>query len=107
MEHTFTEANFDADVLGSAVPVLVDFWAPWCGPCRMMSPLVEELAAEIEETTLKVGKCNVDENGAIAMKYGIMSIPSFIVFKNGQPLEPIVGSMEKDHLREEVMKRLK
>ncbi len=72
-----------------------------------MGPMIEELAGEIDEATLKVGKCNVDENGTIAQKYGIMSIPSFIVFKNGQPLEPIVGSMEKDRLRDEVMKRIK
>ena len=85
MEYRFTEENFDAEVLGSDTPVLVDFYADWCGPCKMMMPVVEKMA-EAYEGKVKVGKLNVDENNAIAAKYGIMSIPSFIVFKNGEVL---------------------
>lgn len=106
MEYTFTDANFDADVLGSATPVLVDFWAPWCAPCRVMSPIVEELANEFGETQLKVGKLNVDENGNTAMKYNVMSIPTFIVYKGGQVAEEIRGSMDKDALKERLMKHV-
>lgn len=104
MEHTFTDANFDADVLKSAVPVLVDFWAPWCGPCRTMGPIIEQIAEEVDGGKLKVGKMNVDENGATPQTYGIMSIPTFIVFKGGQVVEQISGSMEKADLLDRVMK---
>ena len=106
MENTFTDANFEAEVLKSPAPVLVDFWAPWCGPCRTMSPMVEELAEEIDSATLKIGKCNVDENGEAAQTYGIMSIPTFLVFKGGQVVEQMSGSMEKQTLKERVMKHV-
>lgn len=96
MEHVFTDENFEEEVLKSTVPVLVDFWAPWCGPCRMTSPIIEELAGEIDETKLKIGKMNVDDNGAMAMKYGIMSIPNFIVFKGGVVDQQFVGGMGKE-----------
>lgn len=106
MEHIFTVDNFEAEVLKSDTPVLVDFWAPWCGPCRMMGPLVEQISDEVESTQLKVGKCNVDENGALAMTYGIMSIPAFFVFKNGAIVDQIVGSMDKEALKERVLKHV-
>jgi len=99
MEHIFTDATFETDVLKSDVPVLVDFWAPWCAPCRVMGPIIEELSNEIDSAKLKVGKLNVDENGATSMKYNVMSIPTFIVFKNGEVAEQISGSMEKDALK--------
>lgn len=106
MEHTFTDANFEADVLQSTVPVLVDFWAPWCAPCLVMGPIIEEIATEIDGAKLKIGKLNVDENGETAMRYNVMSIPTFIVYKNGQVAEEIRGSMEKAALLERVMKHV-
>lgn len=106
MEHIFTDANFEEEVLKSPTTVLVDFWAPWCGPCRMMAPIVEALADETDAATLKIGKCNVDENGQSAQTYGIMSIPTFLVFKGGQVVEQIAGSMEKEALKERVMKHV-
>ena len=83
METVFTSANFDADVLGSEIPVVVDFFATWCGPCRMMAPVIEELAEEYDGK-VKIGKLDVDENSDIAARYGVMSIPTIILFKNGE-----------------------
>jgi thioredoxin 1 len=96
MEYIFSEANFNEEVLRSKEPVFVDFWAPWCGPCQMMGPMVEELAKEYEGKAIKIGKCNVDENGDVAMQYNIMSIPSFIVFKDGKPVDQVVGGVQKE-----------
>lgn len=90
------EANFQAEVLESEKTVLVDFWAPWCGPCQMMGPVVEEIASENQD--IKVCKVNVDENPSLASKYGIMSIPNFIVFKNEQPAAQTVGACQKADL---------
>ena len=94
MEYRFTEENFDAPVLGSDTPVLVDFYADWCGPCKMMMPVVEKMA-EAYDGKIKIGKLNVDENNAIAGKYGVMSIPSFMVFKNGEVVNSSTGAMSQ------------
>ncbi|MBP5157377.1 MAG: thioredoxin [Treponema sp.] len=89
------ESNFTHEVLESDVPVLVDFWAPWCGPRKMMGPVLEEVATEVAGKA-KVGKVNVDDSPDLAQKYGIMSIPNFIVFKGGQPAGQQVGAVPKD-----------
>ncbi len=98
-EITLTSENFQAEVLNSGIPVLVDFWAGWCGPCQMMGPVVEELARE-SDGSYKVGKVNVDEQGELARQYGIMSIPAFFVFKNGEAVKSSVGAQSKDGLLE-------
>lgn len=90
---TITKANFDELVLHSSKPVLLDFWAPWCGPCRMVAPLVEELAGERED--ILVGKVNVDEEIELAMQFGVASIPTLIVMKNGQAVAKAVGYRPK------------
>jgi thioredoxin 1 len=94
----FTESNFKQEVLSSDKPVLVDFWATWCGPCRMIAPLIEELAREYE-TRVKVGKLDVDESGQVASQYGIMSIPTLMLFKNGKVIEQVVGALGKSELK--------
>lgn len=101
----FTQGNWNDEVAKSGTPVLVDFWAVWCGPCRMIAPIVEELAGEYEGQ-LKVGKLNVDENPDVAGKYGVMSIPTLMVFKNGEPAERIVGFMPKRELKQRVDRAL-
>lgn len=95
----FTDADFESEVLGSSQPVLVDFWAEWCGPCRMLTPTVEELASELGESA-NIGKLNVDENPETAAKYGINSIPSVLVFKDGELLETLVGVHSKQRYLE-------
>ncbi|SDA65980.1 thioredoxin [Butyrivibrio sp. INlla18] len=97
MEYKFTEANFNEEVLGSDIPVLVDFYADWCGPCKMMMPVVEKMA-EVYDGKIKVGKVNSDEENALAAKYGIMSIPSFLIFKNGEVVDSATGAMPADAL---------
>ena len=88
-----TKENFQQEVIQSSVPVLIDFWAPWCGPCRMMSSVVDEIAAE--RTDIKVGKCNVDEQMEIAGMMRVMSIPTLVLFRNGQPVGRMVGARPK------------
>ncbi len=90
--------NFDKVVLQSKIPVLVDFWAPWCGPCRMVAPLIEELAEEYEGR-ISFGKVDVDQDSKIASKYGIMSIPTLLIFKKGEPISHIVGFRPKEELK--------
>jgi thioredoxin 1 len=94
---TFTDAGFDGDVLKSDVPVLVDFWAEWCGPCRMMAPTVDAVANDYAGR-LKVGKLNVDENGGTAMRYQIRGIPTLLLFKDGQVVEQRVGAVGKSEV---------
>ena len=95
-----TDNNFTAEVLESPQPVLVDFWAPWCGPCRIIAPHLEELDSERDD--LKVVKINTDENPETAAKYGIMSIPTLILFKNGQVAKQVVGALPKARLQQEL-----
>jgi len=102
---TGTDANFDAEVLKSPLPVLVDFWASWCGPCLMIAPVVEELA-ETYKGKLKVVKMNVDENGQTPQTYGIMFIPTLILFKGGEPKEKIDGVQPKSKLIEIISKHI-
>lgn len=101
MAKHFTDASWDTDVLQSDKPVLVDFWAEWCGPCRMIGPLVEELATEYEGKAL-IGKLNVDENPGVATKYGIRSIPTLLVFKGGEIVDKIVGAVPKSMLAQKI-----
>jgi thioredoxin 1 len=105
MEKQITDASFDAEVLKAKQPVLIDFWAPWCGPCRTVEPMVDELAKELEGKAI-VGKVNVDENNKYAGQYGVMSIPTFLIFKNGEVVDQITGVTNKEELKERVEKHI-
>ncbi|HEY2771810.1 MAG TPA: thioredoxin [Solirubrobacteraceae bacterium] len=96
-----TDTNFQAEVIESEIPVLVDFWAPWCGPCRMVAPVVEEIAQE-RAGELKVVKMNTDENQQTALSFNIMSIPTLILFRNGQPAKTVIGAYPKRKLEAEL-----
>ena len=96
-----TDSNFQAEVLESEVPVLVDFWAPWCGPCRRVAPVVEEIAKE-RDGALKVVKLNTDENQQTAVQYNVMSIPTLILFRHGQPAKTVIGAYPKARLEAEL-----
>jgi len=101
MEIIFTDQNFEAEVLKNDLPVLVDFFAIWCGPCQMMAPAIEELSKQLDGK-IKVGKLNVDENPICAQKYGIMSIPTLILFKDGQVNKTLFGFKNKDEILKEI-----
>ncbi len=103
MSKVFTTENFQEEVIGSELPVLVDFWAVWCGPCQMVGPVIEELAEELEGKVV-VGKVNVDENQELAQEYSVMSIPTIIVFKDGKEVGKVLGAVGKDQLLELVSK---
>ncbi|MBV9467479.1 MAG: thioredoxin [Solirubrobacterales bacterium] len=96
-----TDNNFQAEVLEAEVPVLVDFWAPWCGPCRMVAPVVEEIAKERADE-LKVVKLNTDENQNTAVQFNVMSIPTLILFRHGQPVKTVIGAYPKRRLESEL-----
>jgi len=100
------DSNFENEVLKSELPCLVDFWAEWCGPCQMVGPIVEEIAKEYEGK-LKVGKLDVDQNSQIAAKYGIMSIPSLLIFNDGKVVDQIVGAVPKKQFVERIEKIVK
>jgi len=104
-ELEITEQNFEAEVLKSATPVLIDFWAEWCGPCKILSPTVEELAQEYTGK-LKVGKVNVDEQGNLAMRYNVMSIPTLKFFKAGNVVGELVGAAPKSTIEAEIKKHV-
>ncbi len=99
-EKTITKANFETEVINSQIPVLVDFWATWCGPCRMLAPVIEELADELAGS-VTVGKVNVDDEPELAMRFGVASIPTVILFKNGQAEKISVGYKTKEQLKSE------
>ena|SRR3989344_3828619 len=98
-EVVLSDESFASEVLQSTVPVLVDFWAPWCGPCRIQGPIVEELAKEMDASKVKIGKLNVDDHSATASQYGILSIPTLAIFKGGQVVEQFVGVQAKETLK--------
>ncbi|HBR80532.1 MAG: lpbca thioredoxin [Candidatus Uhrbacteria bacterium GW2011_GWE2_45_35] len=103
-ELNLTAQNFDQTILQSDKPIFVDFWAPWCGPCRMMGPIVEELALEMENVL--VAKVNVDEETEVAQRFNILSIPTFMVFKGGQPVDQFSGAMSKEVMKERIERSL-
>ena len=100
MANAVTEQTFEQEVLGSEQAVLVDFWAEWCGPCHAIAPVLDQIAAERDE--LKVVKLNIDEQPAVAQRYGVMSIPTLILFKNGEPAAAAVGAMPKSMLEQKL-----
>lgn len=100
-----TESNWEAEVINSSVPVVVDFWAPWCGPCRIIAPIIEELAMEFGDK-VKFGKLNTDENPNIAMRYGIRAIPTIMFFKGGEVIDTRIGVQPKEALRQMINSHL-
>ncbi len=103
--HHFTDSNFKKEVLDYNLPVLVDFWASWCGPCKMIAPIIDELAKEYADK-IKIGKIDVDANPKIATEYGVMSIPTIIFFKNGKIMDQAVGATSKPDLKRKIEENL-
>ena len=101
----FTDSNFKKEVLESNIPVLVDFWANWCGPCKMITPIVDELAREYSGK-MKIGKVDVDSNSSVASKYGVMSIPTLIFFKGGKVMDQVSGALNKSSLKQKIEENL-
>lgn len=99
--NVFTSANFDAEVLGSSVPVVVDFFATWCGPCKMMAPVMDQMVEEYGDK-VKIGKLDVDESGDIAARYGVMNIPTIILFKNGEAVSKLIGLQNKNSMKKAI-----
>ncbi len=97
-EIVVTEENFEAEILQADKPVLVDFWAPWCGPCRMQGQILEQAEADFAAKSIKVGKVNVDEEGELARKFGVSSIPTLVLFKDGKAIKTLVGMQQADAL---------
>lgn len=104
-EITMNDAGFDETLTNSDLPILVDFWAPWCGPCRVVGPILTEIADE-KSGVLRIGKLNVDDNPQVSQKYGISSIPTMMLFKDGKPVERLVGAMPKEMLLQALSKHL-
>jgi thioredoxin 1 len=104
MEIKLTSANFEEEVLKGEGLILVDFWAEWCGPCKMMGPILEELAQELVGKSITIAKCNVDDNNELAQKYEIMSIPAFKVFKGGNIIDEWVGAQPKEAIKQRLEK---
>ena len=102
---TFTDATFDENVKASDVPVLVDFWAEWCGPCKMISPVLEEIAEE-QAGKIQIGKLNIDDNLDVTRRFDVMSIPTLILFKDGEPVSRLIGAKPKGQLLEEIAQYL-
>jgi len=102
-----TDATFSKEVIESKTPVVIDFWAPWCGPCKVMGPIFEELSKTYPETTLKFAKMNVDENSQMPSKFGVMSIPTLIIFKGGKPADQFIGLQDKTQLKKKLDALLK
>jgi thioredoxin 1 len=105
MANQVTDGNFESEVLKCELPVLVDFWAPWCGPCRAMGPIIDELASELTGQ-VKVCKMNVDENSASPSRFGIRAIPTLILFKNGEVLDQTTGAVSKSSIKDMIAKKV-
>lgn len=103
----FTDQDFSVEVLNADIPVLVDFFAPWCGPCQMLGPIIDELTNEFKDKKIKIGKLNVDEAPRTASQYNVMSVPTLIIFKNGKVTETLTGLQNKEALKQKLEKLTK